>query len=379
VYTNFFKLFNPIMSVFKKVEYLKIGLMTSGMKVSDAARNAIGGDEKKPLTLADYASTSGISMELPDNIWVNAPITDYNPNFVGETQYVLDFKNGEFFVRSPLGNFQAKPTPVPAYHDKKNSKGEKFTRFGLTHTDRVRIAPIEGCANSCLFCDVPFTLKYQKKSKEDLVEMVGIALDDPVLPAKHIMISGGTPKPEDYAYEISIYEAVVSAFPGKQVDVMMTPMPGLLDAKQLKDIGINGLSINVELFNSDIAKQVMKGKYQISKTGYLTFIEQAVRVFGEGKVRSLLMVGLESLEDTLKGVEALAQVGCDPVLSPFRPSPVTPLKDRAPPTAKFLAELYERAGKIVEKYPSVKLGPRCTPCMHNTLTFPDDSGKYYFS
>ena len=33
---------------------------------------------------------------------------------------------------------------------------------------------------------------------------------------------------------------------------------------------------------------------------------------------------------------------------------------------------------IVERY-GVKLGPRCIPCQHNTLTFPDDSGAYYYS
>ncbi|MDI6737823.1 MAG: hypothetical protein QME12_04895 [Nanoarchaeota archaeon] len=93
----------------KEIEFLKIGLMAKGMQVSESARKAIEGDEKRPLTLADYASTSGISMQLENDIWVNAPIVDYNPNFVSETPYLLDF-NGEFFVRS--GSFEAKAIPV---------------------------------------------------------------------------------------------------------------------------------------------------------------------------------------------------------------------------------------------------------------------------
>lgn len=79
----------------KEVELLKIVLLNSGMNVSDAARKAIEGDDKRPLTLADYASTSGISMELENDVWVNAPIKDYNPNFVSESQFTLDFVNGE--------------------------------------------------------------------------------------------------------------------------------------------------------------------------------------------------------------------------------------------------------------------------------------------
>jgi radical SAM superfamily enzyme YgiQ (UPF0313 family) len=363
----------------KGVELLKIGLMTSGMLISSNARQVIEGNEKRPLTLADYASTSGISLELPCNIWVNAPIIDHNSNFVKATPYVLDFESSGFFVRSEDYQFRATPTPVPAYHDKVNWRGEDFTRFGITHTDRVRISPIEGCINSCIFCDIPYTLKYYKKSKEDLVESITIALDDPIQPARHIMISGGTPKEEDYHYLNSVYDAVASAFPENNVDIMMAPLPGLLNAQGLKDRGIHGLSINLELYNEQIAQEMMKGKQKISRGTYLNFIEQSAKIFGEGNVRSLLMVGLEPIEDTLRGVEALAQRGCDPVLSPFRPSPDTPLKDMPPPTAKFLTETYERAKDIVEQYEGVKLGPRCIPCMHNTLTFPDESGKYKFS
>jgi len=36
----------------KEIELLKIGLLTRGMQVSESARKAIEGDEKRPLTLA---------------------------------------------------------------------------------------------------------------------------------------------------------------------------------------------------------------------------------------------------------------------------------------------------------------------------------------
>lgn len=352
------------------IELAKIQLMTHGMKVSEAARRAIEGDEKRPLTLADYASTSGISMELEDNVWVNAPIKDFNPNFVGETAYTLDFKDGKFTVSSNGLVISAKPTPVPAYHDKTNKRGEKYTVFGITHTDRVRISPIEGCAVTCQFCDVPYEFKYRLKNSNDLIESVKIALADPIQPARHILISGGTPKPEDYEYLNRVYQDVATAFPDREVDVMMIPMPRLLDAARLKEMGINGLSINLELYNQEKAGKIMAGKNKASRQMYLDFIAKAIPIFGEGKVRSLLMVGLESLEDTLKGVEALAQRGCDPVLSPFRPDPSTPMRNEKPPSVDFLVETYERARDIVNKYPEVKLGPRCNPCMHNTLTFP---------
>ena len=90
------------------------------------------------------------------------------------------------------------------------------------------------------------------------------------------------------------------------------------------------------------------------------------------------MVGIEPMEATLQAVEELAMRGCEPVLSPFRPDPATPLRDESPPSATFLEEIYVRSVEIVERH-NAKLGPRCIPCMHNTLTFPDESGYYYWS
>jgi len=359
-----------------ELELIKIGLMTRGMKVSETARNAIEGKRKRPLTLADYASTSGISMELDRNIWVNAPIQDHNPNFVGDSvPYILDFRDGKFFVTSGDVEFEARPVPVPSYHDGTASNGEPYKNLAITHTDRVRISPVEGCAIACHFCDLPYEFRYRTKNVDDLVESVRVALKDPIQKAYHILISGGTPRPQDYDYENEVYRAVASAFSGVDVDVMMVPMPGLLDAQKLKDRGINGLSINLELYNEERARKIMAGKYKASRQLYFDFIEDAVPIFGKGKVRSLLMVGIESLDDTLKGVEALAQRGCDPVLSPFRPDPSTPMKNEQPPTEDFLKEVYLRSREIVERY-GVKLGPRCIPCQHNTLTFPDGSSSY---
>ena len=253
----------------KEIERAKIELMTYGMNVSETARKAIGGDEQRPLTLADYASTSGISMVLGDNVWVNAPISDYNPNFVGETSYTLDFRDGRFFVGSKGVEFEAIPVPVPDWHNGRSKSGEPYRNLAITHTDRVRISPIGGCAIACQFCDIPYESKYRKKGVDDLVESIRTALSDPVQPAKHVLISGGTPKPEDYEYEKGVYRAVASAFPGIDVDVMMVPMHGLLDAHELKDMGIRGLSINLELYNQDRARRLMHSKWKASRQRYL--------------------------------------------------------------------------------------------------------------
>ncbi len=360
-------------------QLLKIGLMTHGLSIGQEARDELQGhgSGNRPITLADYASTSGVSLKLEPDIWVNAPIIDFNPNFVTEPVGELMWASDGFLVRAGGLEVPATVLPVPEYHDQLNSQGERYTSFAITHTDRVRISPVQGCAIACQFCDLPYEYRYGTKRVEGLVDSVARALKDPLLPAHHVLISGGTPRVEDYAYENEVYDRVCAAFPGVEVDVMMLPMPGLLDAARLKSAGVHGLSINLEIFNEERAKTVMAGKARVSRQSMLDFIEGAVRVFGPGRVRSLVLLGLEDREDTLRAVRCLAERGCDPVLSPFRPDPSTPLKGLLPPDADFLATVYEAARDIVAEYPDVRLGPRCIPCQHNTLTFPDSSSAYY--
>jgi len=362
--------------VLTPVQRLKLSLFTDGLTATaDARRELSGGEANRPLTLADYASTSGISIELEGGIWVNAPIQDFNPNFVQAPPHRLEFENGEFFVRSGDLTVRARPIPVPSYHDQLNGRGELYRSFAITHTDRVRISPIEGCAIVCTFCDLPYEFRYRRKSVDALVDSVDRAVRDPLLPAHHVLISGGTPREEDYGYLHEVYERVAAAFPQLAVDVMMVPMPGLIEPERLHSQGIHGLSLNLEIWNEELAHRIMPAKARLGKDYWLGFLERAAEVFGPGRVRSLLLVGLEPLEDTLRAVEALAERGCDPVLSPFRPDPSTPMRNASPPTVELLTEVYERSLEVVERL-GVKLGPRCIPCHHNTLTFPDGSGDY---
>jgi hypothetical protein len=358
------------------MQRLKLDLLTDGISVMPSARKELSGaDGTRPLTMADYASTSGIALQLEGDIWVNAPFRDFNPNFVGDSPHRLDFERGAFRVRSNGLDITATPIPVPAYATGATPSGRPYVDCGMTHTDRVRISPIAGCIGGCRFCDLTVKHAYRTKPLEDLLQTVAVALRDPVLPARHILISGGAPRREDYDYLNGVYRAVTAAFPNTPVDIMMTPLPGLLDLRALRDAGIHALSINLELFDETAARELMPVKGALTRQYWLDFIADAVRVFGPGRVRSLLMLGLEPLEGTLAGVESLARIGCDPVLSPFRPDPATPLGARTPPTSALLAEACERATEIVAAH-GVKLGPRCIPCQHNTVTFPDGSGDY---
>jgi Radical SAM superfamily len=361
---------------------LKFRLLAEGIEISRAARTALGEiTGQGELTPADYASTSGLILQLEDDVWVNAPINEYNPNFVSGSRYVLDHGSDGFLVHGAGLASPARFWSPPSYHGRSASFGP-LNNFVVTHGDRARLSPVRGCAMTCTFCNIPYDDPldvYGTKPIDALLLAARIALSDASQPAHHLLISGGTPKRPDFGFMQEVYRRVLVEFPQAPVDIMMVPLPGLFDLDQLDKLGLNEISINVEVFSESRAAEVMRHKYHQGLTFYLDFIEQAASTLGPGRVRSMLMVGLEPMEMTLAGVAAIADRGGVPVLSPFRPDPATPLRDRKPAGAAELEQTYLRAVEVAASRGAV-LGPDCPPCTHNTLSFvaPGSAAAYRY-
>lgn len=356
-------------------ERLKFALLADGLLVDDSAAAAINAaNRERPIAIPDYASTSGVILELEGDVWVNAPTADHNANFVERPDNVLTVGVcGGLVVESPIGSIPARVWLQPRYHFETGPGGLPFTRFGVTHTDRVRVSPIEGCAYTCTFCDLPYEYRYRAKDVESIVATVAAALSDPDQPAAHVLVSGGTPRPGDFGYVRECYEAILETFPETPVDIMMVPLHEVLDLADLAQRGLAEVSINMEVWDDAVARRVMPRKHKEGREHYLDYLAEGASVLGGQRVRSMLMLGLEPLGATLEGVAAIAELGCVPVLSPFRPDPATPLRDWAPPSAEAIEEAYAAAWAITSAA-GVPLGPPCLACAHNTVTLPAARG-----
>ncbi|MDR2252521.1 MAG: radical SAM protein [Bifidobacteriaceae bacterium] len=365
-----------IVSDLAPTQELKLRLLAEGMSVTARAAKRLD-DAVRELgwSAADYASTSGLILRLEDDVWVNAPVRRNNPNFVRSDAVIkLDADSGGFVVDAGGSGSRAAYCPQAAYHGGAGGHGP-LNNFVFTHADRVRLSPLRSCAMVCEFCNIPYDDPigtYALKPIEGCLEALDIALADQAQPARHVLISGGTPKPKDVGFHRELFRRVLAHLPGVDVDIMMVPLRGVFDLGELEAGGVHELSINLEVYSRERAKQVARHKFNQGLGLYLGFIDRAVARLGPGRVRSMLMVGLEPVEDTLAGVEELARRGATPVLSPFRPDPATPLRDVPPPTFAELAEVYSRAMEIARRH-GVSLGPACPPCTHNTLSFAQDS------
>jgi hypothetical protein len=289
---------------------------------------------------------------------------------------VLDIDDGGgLFVQAGERRSPARFCPPPAYHGQNGSNGKPFNYYVFTHGDRVRLAPMQGCAMVCKFCNIPYEDRYGTKPVDAMIEGIETALADPIQPARHMLISGGTPKPAEYAYLQDVYRQILRRFPTLETDIMMVPVEGLLDVAELADLGVHELSINIEVVDRGVARELMRQKNALGLDHYLAFIEHAASILGEGRVRSMLMVGLEPAESVMEGVRLICDAGGVPVLSPFRPDPVTPLAGHRPSSAAELESIFTAATWYVESI-GVSLGPLCPPCTHNTLTLCADGATY---
>lgn len=365
--------------MFTPEQDLKFNVLANGINVDPTAEEAWREQYQGPISLNEYASTSGICLKVEDGaegVYLNAPYTqDFTQNATATLRH-----EGSFIVSHGDVDFPTEVIPVPAFHGTmytaEDGTQRPYTDFGVTHTDRIRISPIEGCGMTCKFCNIPYELRYRKKSAEEMLEVIQIAKNDEQTPARHVLISGGTPKPADEPWEDAVYERVAAESP-LPVDIMMTPREDPGYVRRLNSAGVNSLSVNIEVFDPERARKLTPNKaHRFGRQGYLDYIEKAVDELGVGRVQSLILFGvsIEPIETTLAGVQALVDRGCIPVLSPFRPDARTPMEHDPPSTEHEMKVVYERSLEICERSGTgIRPGPRCIPCHHNTVAFDDGS------
>lgn len=340
---------------------LKAKLFEFGIKISNNAKKLL--DAQSDIWLMDdYITCSGVTLKFEDQ-YATVGVND-------NSKYELIETNGEFFISDGL-NLLIKTfviTPPDYMKDEIIIDGKTITVYVNTYTDRVRLQLMSGCSNKCKFCNAT-EFKYEFNSIKGLEEALHIALSQSDV--HHVLISSGSVKTEDLENLTEMYDYFGNKYSKLDLDLMMTPrgFTSYTDStqyedyiKHLKENGISGLSINMELNSVENLKKYCPEKALIGQENYLKFIELAVRIFGKNKVRSLLIVGLEPLEETLKGVEKLAKIGCNPVLSPLFPYG----EANFPPNADLFISAKEKSEQICAKY-NIEMGPLCKPCTHNIL------------
>lgn len=204
-----------------------------------------------------------------------------------------------------------------------------------------------------------------------------MAVNDPIMPAKHVLLGGGTPNMKDMG---AVLAAELCKAIKKRFNLSCYVMISAPSKNEYIDLlwkaGVDELGMNLEFYSDDARQKYIPGKEKyIGKSRYYDALEHAVSRFGPINTRSILVTGLENPEHTISGVESLASIGVMPILSPFRPLNNTELEHTRGFDYKTYFDMYLEAHSRSIRH-GIPIGPTCIPCQNNTLALPLPGGLY---
>ena len=349
---------------------LKVGLLANGINLTSSA-NSVASKGSRYLQQVRSGASNGLDIVLPLGFWVNVPVTKQ------ATEYTLDFLDGTYRITIKYKNdyVPVAVVPKPLFYDDITTTGHMMKYIGQMSGDRIGFGLTNGCyfwkeERRCQFCSIGTNTSEEvgKKNFNDIIEVLSKATADPVMPAKHVLISGGTLHHDDWG--VSSFQKIITNIKHEfnlPIYLMAVPPQEKVSYSELCEAGVTEMAMNLEIFSDTIAQEIIPGKRNlIGKAKYLQALTYARRHWGRKQVRSLLVVGLEPLGTTLDGVRAILDAGGTPVLSVFRPLVGSKLENHPRPKVEFLLELYDKAVQICESY-GATLGPECSACKNNIL------------
>lgn len=216
------------------------------------------------------------------------------------------------------------------------------------------------CSSCCLFCPLTYA---SNKSHYTWEKIQHIMLQNISHEIKSISFTTSSPPSktqDELTNEIADIAFKTRKLIGENIPLgasLKTPSEKQL--LYLKKAGISEIRLNLETYNIGLAQHLMPNK-DLNKILYS--IEQAVNIYGKGKVSSNIIIGLgESDKDILNGVNRLAEMGALSTLYPYDPIDGLNVPFRRP-LADRIYNLAIEHKKILQKNNLDPLGAKTMCC-----------------
>lgn len=268
----------------------------------------------------------------------------------------------------------------PVFYDMKTTQDHQMVKIGqIGGKDCMFFCYQNYCSHfsknkQCSFCNLVSTSKVydsvsKKKDIRDIGEVAKAAWSEGNV--NHILLTGGCFSSEKEVALISeIIESIKSHAGFEKVPGIILPSPAKGDdIKRYYDTGINAIGYSMEIWDEKLYKAICPGKSEsTSHDEFVNSIRQAVGIFGEGNVFIALVMGLETKETFLEGINALSGIGANIVPFVWSPNPGSKLEGHRAPTAEWYFDVISEAADIIlhNKIPSGTEN-HCYQCDGNSL------------
>lgn len=307
---------------------------------------------------------SGLELYLPGKYYVNAPLYE---KFVEKSPYSIKKVSSEYFIfKNEEMITKVFLPPRPKFYDLKTTTGKKMSRIAVMQGTYLAVYPTSICQfwtmkpkQNCQFCSIGLNLGNNEdldKSVLEVLEVVEAARQEEKITFVHFN-SGFNYGKE--VHDILPYIEAVKKKTGLLVGVQIPPIKDLKKYDKLKKIGVDHISICLEIYNPNNFAKYCPGKnHFLGQDTFLSAIEYASKVFGKGRVAGEIIVGLEPVSDSIKAVEKFAQLGAVSTVCVFRPCIGTDLEKLSPPEPREVSRVFQRMYEVcVEKNIPIDIAP----------------------
>jgi hypothetical protein len=326
--------------------------------------DAGGENQEQVQCLFNYNRNSDATLKLPSFITLPYGLT-VPFRHDGKSAHRLEFDGKDFYaVHSNGSSFKVSLPKRPRYYDKLTSDGTPMRTVAIHNTDGVVFVAysnecsLQSTSKDCLFCNINATKAtygeiqgVKWKYPNQIGETVAQAYKEG---NRHVTISGGfVPERREVDYYLDVAESIrehtgLDDFNGT---ACIGAPRDLSVIEKYKEAGFRTLAINIEVWNEHFFRAYCPGKEKEcgGRDHWVKALENAVEVFGFGRVRSNMVGGLESKDSTLEGIEYLTSKGILAMAQAWIPNPGSALEGHRSPETEWHMDLARKTYDIYRK------------------------------
>jgi hypothetical protein len=182
--------------------------------------------------------------------------------------------------------------------------------------------------------------------------------NEKIEPHFHLQVMAGNLSDLDFEWEIcmEIGEVLNSIFPISRTDSYLNILPPRKEKRipyfeRAREIGFKNVQFNLEVIGERRFKDVCPGKASLIKyQEMIDSLKSAVKIFGEGQVRSNFVLGSQPIKELLRGIRELASYGIVADYSIFIPKRNTPWARKSSPSLETIVDFTRELAEVYKEY-----------------------------
>lgn len=317
------------MGLKKEDVYRKIELLCYGLKANDVVEELY--DKQNPY---DLTRTGNVGLQLlvgKRELVANVPVFNH---FTDKSPFSLQrCDNRLYAINENTGiNIEIRALDAPAWYKKKVAEEHYAGQYLLREGVNTLICSISNSCGyiaknaQCRFCAIgKNTLNNTNESDQErkcnIIKALSIAVKDAQKIEKSINLTGGNTFSDDRgASRYLDFVKSIRSETSMPVCIEMSPPKSNTSLIALKEAGVDGVMMNIEVWDEALRQMYMPGKALIRRSEYIDSWKCAVKLFGKGNVSSVIIIGLENKESVKGAIDKMIELGVMPSIMPFRPN-----------------------------------------------------------